>query len=338
MKHILIPAGKTYKANLHTHTNLSDGNKTPEEIRADYLAHGYSVVAYTDHNLLLDHKDLCTEDFVALNGLEFDLGETVPPFREKHINMIALEPDNLIQPCWHRQIQFFPDSAVIYRPLIRFDEKKPDFEREFTADCFNRAVKEAAETGFFVTYNHPDWNRDRYADYSQYHGMHAMEIRNYSCTCNGYDEDNGAVYEELLNLGNRLFCIAADDTHSKRADDHPNLGAYGGYIRLWADKLEYREVTKALEQGHFYACAGDSDNEGPEIRELTYENGVLTVRTSPALRISVRTDLKNRSTRSLPLTEAEFRLKEGTKWFRVVVEDERGNKAFSNAYFTDELQ
>ena len=36
-KYLLPKEGKFYKANLHCHTNLSDGDFTPEEIKEMYL-------------------------------------------------------------------------------------------------------------------------------------------------------------------------------------------------------------------------------------------------------------------------------------------------------------
>lgn len=340
MKHILIPRGAKYKANLHAHTTLSDGKRTPEQIKADYAARGYSVVAYTDHNLLWDHRDLCDDRFLALHGLEFDLWRDAPEparRRERHINMIALEQDNLRQPCWHREKQFFCPGGEQLRDRVQFDPAKPDFERAHTTECTNAVFREAADAGFFVTYNHPDWSRDLYPDYAQFRGMHAMEIRNYSCVTHGYDEDNGQVYEDLLRQGQHFYCIAADDTHSKKPENDPNLGAYGGYILLWAEALAYRAVTLALEQGHFYACGGDPDHAGPVIEELSFENGHIVIETSPAARITVRTDTKNRSLHGEGLRRAEFDLNPASSWFRLVVEDENGFKAFTNAYFVEEL-
>ena len=70
MKHYLLPEkGQFYKANLHAHTNQSDGKNAPEEVREIFKSKGYSIVAYTDHDLLLDRASLCQEDFLALNGL-----------------------------------------------------------------------------------------------------------------------------------------------------------------------------------------------------------------------------------------------------------------------------
>ena len=54
MKTYLLPKeGNFYKANLHCHTTVSDGKRTPEEIKELYMRNGYSIVAYTDHEVLI---------------------------------------------------------------------------------------------------------------------------------------------------------------------------------------------------------------------------------------------------------------------------------------------
>ena len=40
---------KRLKMGLHTHTTLSDGVKTPEEVLEMYAGAGYDVLAITDH-------------------------------------------------------------------------------------------------------------------------------------------------------------------------------------------------------------------------------------------------------------------------------------------------
>ena len=72
MKRILLPEEsgdlRYYRANLHCHSTLSDGRKTVEQIREDYMTHGYSIVAFTDHDVFLRHNDLSHDGFLALNG------------------------------------------------------------------------------------------------------------------------------------------------------------------------------------------------------------------------------------------------------------------------------
>ena len=46
------------KVNLHMHTTLSDGSKTPEEAAEIYKKAGYDVVAITDHWIHRDSLDI----------------------------------------------------------------------------------------------------------------------------------------------------------------------------------------------------------------------------------------------------------------------------------------
>ena len=55
----LIPEqGKFYKVNMHCHTNISDGKRSPEEVKEFYKKAGYSAVCFTDHEVLVPHKDI----------------------------------------------------------------------------------------------------------------------------------------------------------------------------------------------------------------------------------------------------------------------------------------
>ena len=61
-KYLLPDSGNFYKANLHVHTTVSDGQMTPEEIKRIYKEHGYSIVAFTDHEIMIPHTDLADDD------------------------------------------------------------------------------------------------------------------------------------------------------------------------------------------------------------------------------------------------------------------------------------
>ena len=69
-KYLLGDKGNFYKANLHCHTNLSDGHMPAAEVKELYKSRGYSVVAFTDHDALIPHQDLKSDDFLPLNGVE----------------------------------------------------------------------------------------------------------------------------------------------------------------------------------------------------------------------------------------------------------------------------
>lgn len=76
MKRVLIDKEKKfYKANLHTHSTYSDGRLSVEEIKESYKKRGYSVVAFTDHEHLIDNSHLNDEDFLAITSCEVAIKE-----------------------------------------------------------------------------------------------------------------------------------------------------------------------------------------------------------------------------------------------------------------------
>ena len=70
MRYLISPNKKQYKANLHCHSVLSDGKKTPEELKEMYKGEGYGILAITDHERPASHKELSDDDFLMLTGYE----------------------------------------------------------------------------------------------------------------------------------------------------------------------------------------------------------------------------------------------------------------------------
>ena len=71
MKVFLLPEqGNFYKANMHTHTKISDGCYTPEEVKEKYKANGYSIVAFTDHEVMVPQNHLTDDEFLAINAVD----------------------------------------------------------------------------------------------------------------------------------------------------------------------------------------------------------------------------------------------------------------------------
>lgn len=339
MKKYLLPkTGNFYKANLHCHTTCSDGKKSPEEVKALYKKLGYSIVAYTDHDIFLPHDDLNDDTFLALHGFEMEINED-SPIRERrktcHICFIGLEKKNLIQPLWHRSKYLF-GNAPTYREKIKFDDTLPDYERVYSGEKITEIMQTAREKGFFVTYNHPTWSLEDYRDYMGYSGMHAMEIFNGSCNASGYIEYNARVYDDILKGGNMIYCIGADDNHNAKPDFTRRSDSGWAFTVIKAKNLKYRTVTRALELGEFYA------SEGPEIYELYYENGEVYIKCSGADKICCTYDIRSAqavmSENDIPVTEARFKINDKAGWFRITITDAKGRHACTNAYLLDSLK
>ena len=334
MKKYLLPEkGNFYKANLHCHTTLSDGYKTPLEIKQLYKEKGYSIVAYTEHEIFLPHNDLTDESFLALNGFEMQILEderSDRTFRKTcHLCFIALEKEQIVQPCWHRSKYVFA-NAVHYMNQVVFDENEPDFERIYTSEGVNEAIRIIREKGFFITYNHPGWSREDYTDYINYEGMHAMEIMNGGATRAGYEDYNPRVYDDILRSGKKLYCIGADDNHNFYPDDSPYSDAGRAFTMVKAENLGYRTITEALEAGHFYA------SEGPEIYELYVEEDKIHIKCSEAEKIFCTYEVRKAdavySENGVPVTEATFSLEKNNGYIRITVVDKYGKHACTNAY------
>ena len=339
MKKFLLPeSGSFYKANLHCHSTYSDGRLTPEELKKIYKERGYSIIAYTDHDLMVSHEDLADEDFLPLTGYEMEItepanGRTFDKLKTCHICLIALDPDNKKQVCWHRS-KYLPAGAAAHRDEADFYEDEPDYERVYTPEKINEMIKIARDHGFFVTYNHPYWSLENYSDYTAYEGMNAMEIFN-ACYVVGYLDYNPQVYDDMLRTGHRIYCIAADDNHNGGTIDTKPYTSFKGATMIKADKLEYRTITEALEKGNFYATTG------PEIKELWFEDDTVHIRCSEAESITLNSGIRQARIKWAEdgsyLTEASFKIAPDWKYIRLTVTDYRGKHANTNAYFTDEL-
>ena len=328
MRKYLIPKeGQFFKANLHCHTTFSDGNMTPQDVKDEYTAHGYSVVAFTDHDLMILHPELNDDNFLALNGFEIEayVGEKYDPMQKcAHLCFVSLDPENKIQP-----FSYPNDFEKTHGALLCYGKDQPRVSREYTPEAINNMIRLGKAAGFFVTYNHPAWSKETAREICRYEGMDAMEIFNYGCWEAGYPEYNARDFDALLLDGRKIYAIAADDNHRRGRD------TCGGWTMIKAEKLDYRTITKALEDGNFYASFG------PEIKELWFEDGKLHVTCSDAVRITCnhryRRGLAVYAPKGETINEAVFEIPEEYGFVRVTVVDAQGRCADTNAYDLKEL-
>lgn len=312
---LLPEAGHFYKANLHCHTVDSDGRLTHEEVKAEYQKRGYRIVAYTDHRKYGWHKELCDREFVALAAMEVDINEhfKVPGdfsrVKTYHINLYDAMPE-------------------------KYQEEKqrsPLPERKYyDMDYINDYIRKMKAYGFFACYNHPYWSLQNYEDYKGLRGFWGMEIYNYGCDLDGMYGFHPQSYDEMLRLGNRLFCVAADDNHNAFPFEDPLSDSFGGFTMVKAPELTYGAVTEALLNGNFYSSMG------PEIHGLSVEDGVLKVETSPVDKIFVMTQGRNcyreAAAPGQTISGGSFSLNGTEGYIRVQIRDREGRYACSNAY------
>ena len=333
-KYLLPNSGNYYKANLHCHTTNSDGRLTPEQVKERYVSQGHSVIAHTDHDIMIPHPELKDDNFLPLTGYEMEFTEPQPADgsakRTAHICLIAPTEKDTKQVCWHREKYLF-GHAPEYRHLANFDDSLPDFERQYSVESVNKAIATAEKSGYFVTYNHPIWSREHIEDIVRYEGMDAMEIANNSCLVSGYEDYVPWLYDIMLFHGkNDLYVIAADDNHNVHPFGSIRCDACGGWTMINAESLTYENIFAGLKSGACYA------SRGPEIKALYFEDGQVHVECSDAVTVKLISPMRKGriayATEDAPVNSASFKIAPDDKYIRVTVTDKNGKTADTRFY------
>lgn len=332
MKQILLPNERGYKANLHSHTVDSDGKLTAEQVKDYYKKMGYSIVGFTDHGFMCDRSSLCDDTFIALNGYE------------NHLEPQWIKPNPRSNKCYHCCIyspkadnvgmigmtDYYYDWCCTYKAK----ELRPNNElvggffvgdnAGFGVHNLNRLIEQANGLGYLVVLNHPAWSHLEPQDYLGLKGLTALEIFNYGSYLCGFEEDNGTVYDYMLADGQYIGCTANDDNHNDDMAD-----SFGGYNVMYPNEFTYNGVFDALKHGKMYASTG------AEICGLYADGDVITVGSNNAQYVRFISDRNCYIYRkdNADLSTVSFTAHSDTKWFRIVVKDLNGKKAYSRAYF-----
>ena len=334
---ILIGDKNQYKANLHCHSNLSDGKLSPEKLKEIYKENGYSVLAITDHEYPYDHSAMTEDGFVMLTGYEAYIRpsptctyDIYSP--EIHINLFAKDENNV------SYVNYVP----MYCKYIK-DEKYRDAlpkvgssePRKYTAEYINSFVENAKENGYICAYNHPVWSLEEHEMISEYRGFFSMEMCNWGAHLASRIEYNGALYDRLLREGKRIFCHGSDDNHNFHPLNSPKSDSFGAFTVINAEKLDYASVISALEHGDFYSSMG------PMINELRIDGERVTIKTSDAMQIMMHSGSKKVKFEIAALgeyiSEASFDIPKDAPYVRFSVLDYNGRHADTRGYFRDEL-
>jgi hypothetical protein len=333
MKKYLLPEkGKFYKANLHMHTVFSDGGFTLEQAKEEFMRRGYSIIAFTDHDVFVPHQELTDENFLAINSVEIHCHTKEKDFgyvKAYHFNLYAKTPDITLCPVC--DIRYVNPPKWIY---VDEAHRQVCFEREYSVENMNKLIALANEAGFLTCYNHPVWSLQDFTDYIGLEGLWGIEVYNTGSALEGGYVDQTGPFLDLCRRGKMVAPIAADDAH---ALSH----SFGGWTMVKAEKLEYETVMQAYERGDFYASTG------VEIYDLYMEDGKLVVECSPDCRIDLRTE--RRYDKHEYGRRAEFDLNDYIKasnyenkcWKQFVyleITRKDGAKAWTRAYTLDELQ
>lgn len=293
--------GRFWRGNLHTHSNLSDGALPPEEVCRRYRAEGYDFMALTDHFVGLygypvaDTTPFRAEGFTTIPGAELHSG-AMANGDLWHVLAVGLPPD------------FAPSNS-------------PDFSARPDQETAAEIAARAAAAGAFVAIAHPHWSGLTAEDARGVAAAHAVEIYNHNCEVDSARGHGAPLADLMLTEGRRIGLIATDDAHFRVAD------AFGGWVMVKAAENTPEALLSALKRGDYYA------SQGPEIRDFTYEDGVVRVECSAAVRVfALGQGVSANGVHGASMTRAEVALRwqSQTPWLRVVVVDAAGRMAWSN--------
>lgn len=332
--YLIAPDKKQYKANLHCHSTLSDGNRTPEQLKEIYKSHGYSVLAITDHENPNNHSYLNDDDFMMITGYEAYIrpGHKYDVYgKEVHINLFARDPENTALVCYN------PAYCKYISPERQLAIKKvgPTGERGFSVEYVNEFVKIAKENGYIAAYNHPWWSMESEETILQYEGFFSMEMCNYSSFLIARLEYNAALYDKMVLSGKKIFCHSTDDNHNVHPDGSAQSDSFGGFTMIMPEKFTYSSIYSAMERGEMYSSMG------PLFKEISVEGNKIHIECSEVERIMVFYGGKKTGRKFADLggtiTSADFEIDSRARFVRVSVVDRYGRFADTRAFSMDEL-
>ncbi|MBQ8248341.1 MAG: CehA/McbA family metallohydrolase [Clostridia bacterium] len=284
-----------YRGNLHTHTTVSDGVKTPEETKAIYRSLGYDFIALTDHWEFGEGSDNDESGLVVLSGIEYNFGGSDMLTGVFHIVGIGMDT-------------------------------VPNIER---TDDTQTAIDRISECGGLPILAHPAWSMNTYDKIMPLNGVFATEIYNsvsdLPFNCRPY---SGIVIDDLALRGYTLPLLATDDTHFHKGE----VGKGYIMVNLGDKPLNRENLMAALREGKFIATQGPiftCKREGDEI-VVTCETGAARVTFFTGHPYE-----KFRSTvaEGEPIYEARFKITKGTVFVRAEICDAEGKLGFANVIF-----
>lgn len=304
------------RAALHTHTRRSDGDLEPEAHVRHHEWMGFDVCAITDHWTVTDEPS--TGRCLVIPGAEL-AADPIAPGRFPEILAVGIselpEDPGGDRAHWQRI-----DNYVF--------KTFPDLR---TAAAF---IEDQGGVSFVA---HPYWSGLSLEDLLAAEGTHGIELYNSSAERECARGDSSYVWDLTLAAGRRPYGFATDDCH------YPGFDIGDAWTMVRAADRSPEAVLDALRHGHTYASCG------PRILDLQRDGNALELRCSPARSVvlvsrwetgwAVRADARNREEGARVLerddrgaiVRARFEPPEELPFRRIVVEDEGGRRAWTNA-------
>jgi hypothetical protein len=211
-----------------------------------------------------------------------------------------------------------------------------DFPRNLENETGAAIARRAHEAGAFIGIAHPAWSQLTIEDGRAMDCAHAVEIYNHGCAIENDRGDGWYLLDQMLTEGRRLTAFATDDAHFKTPDH------FGGWVHVKAESLDPDALLTSLKRGQYYSSMG------PQFHAIEMNGKEISISCSPVDTITVLCGTSRSVVRNgRAITDASFdlaRLEKGwllnkqSGWFRVVIIDNGGKRAWSNPIWWDEIR
>lgn len=309
--------GDWLKTALHTHTIRSDGDLEPEAHVRHHEQMGFDVCAITDHWTLTHVPS--TSRCLVITGAEL----AVDPLGEgRYTEILAIGIDDIPEDPGGDQAHWRPIDNYFFKTF-------PDL---------SAAGRFVAEQGGMSFIAHPYWSGLPLEVLLETEHVEGIELFNSSAERENGRGDSSYMWDLTLEAGKRFSGFATDDCH------YPGFDIGDAWTMVRAPERSQEAVVDALRRGTTYAT------QGPAILDVQRDGDAVEVRCSPARSVvlmsryetgwAVRADHRNRmedadilerDDRGL-VVRARFAPPFELPYRRVVVEDEGGRKAWTNAF------
>jgi hypothetical protein len=306
--------GVWLKAALHTHTKRSDGDLDPDAHVRHHEWMGFDVCAITDHWTLTFEKS--TEHCLVITGAELAADPIAPGASPRSSRSAS-----------RRSRRTLAVTGVTGSPSTTTTSRPSGSQHG------GRVHRRAGGAAFIA---HLYWSGLPLEVLLSAEHVHGIELFNSSAA-----RENGRGDSSTCGIhardGRTSVGFATDDCH------YPGFDIGGAWTMVRAAERSEPAVLQALRLGHTYASAG------PAIRDVALDGRALEVQCSPARSVTlmsryetgwaVRADARNRMEDSRVLerdddglvVRARFDPPMELPYRRLVIEDERGRRAWTNA-------
>lgn len=240
-----------YKANLHTHTTMSDGRLNPHVVVDRYHQLGYDILAITDHNEVTYPWTAFAEltaSQTSQNRMN-DAPETMP----ENFNYENRDPVSL------RLLDIQGNELSRHHHMGSFfsDHNGTETEEEsLTATAIKNGITMLYHPGRYQARNPEIYNLQWYVDaYENYDHLFGMEVYNQG---DRYQNDRH-MWDSVLTVmmpDRPVWGYSNDDMHTE-----PHIGRNWNLLIL--PELNHEQVRQGMENGLSFFVYAPQGHEGP---------------------------------------------------------------------------